>query len=67
MSFNINKIELCSMIKKENMRLKLSSLLAAASMLCGQAFAAPAPALPANADIRDSGFVLLRQRAGKYL
>ena len=39
------------------MRLKLSSLLAAASMLCGQAFAAPAPALPANADIRDSGFV----------
>lgn len=36
------------------MRLKLSSLLAAASMLCGQAFAAPAPA---NADIRDSGFV----------
>ncbi|KZQ49009.1 hypothetical protein A3N43_04500 [Klebsiella aerogenes] len=26
-------------------------------MLCGQAFAAPAPALPANADIRDSGFV----------
>ena len=37
------------------MRLKLSSLLAAASMLCGQAFAAPA--LPAHADIRDSGFV----------
>ncbi len=26
-------------------------------MLCGQAFAAPAPALPAHADIRDSGFV----------
>ena len=37
------------------MRLKLSSLLAAVSMLCGQAFAAPA--LPAHADIRDSGFV----------
>lgn len=37
------------------MRLKLSSLLAAVSMLYGQAFAAPA--LPANADIRDSGFV----------
>jgi hypothetical protein len=35
--------------QEENMRLKLSSLLAAASMLCGQAFAAPAPALPANA------------------
>ena len=37
------------------MRLKVSSLLAAVSMRYGQAFAAPA--LPANADIRDSGFV----------
>ena len=37
------------------MRLKLSSLLAAVCMLYGQAFAAPA--LPAHADIRDSGFV----------
>ncbi|VED51258.1 antimicrobial peptide ABC transporter substrate-binding protein SapA [Raoultella terrigena] len=37
------------------MRLKLCSLLAAVSMLCGQAVAAPA--LPAHADIRDSGFV----------
>jgi cationic peptide transport system substrate-binding protein len=37
------------------MRLKLSSLLAAVSLLCGQAFAAPA--LPDRADIRDSGFV----------
>ncbi|PLP37582.1 peptide ABC transporter substrate-binding protein SapA, partial [Klebsiella pneumoniae] len=37
------------------MRLKLSSLLAAVSLLCGPAFAAPA--LPDRADIRDSGFV----------
>ncbi|WMJ64984.1 ABC transporter substrate-binding protein [Klebsiella variicola] len=37
------------------MRLKLSSLLAAVSLLCGQAFAAPV--LPDRADIRDSGFV----------
>lgn len=37
------------------MRLKLSSLLAAVSLLCGQAFAAPE--LPDRADIRDSGFV----------
>ena len=37
------------------MRLKISSLLAVASLLCGQALAAPT--LPANADIRDSGFV----------
>jgi cationic peptide transport system substrate-binding protein len=41
--------------QKETMRLKLSSLLAAVCMLYGQAFAAPA--LPATADIRDSGFV----------
>ena len=37
------------------MRLKISSLLAVASLLCGQAVAAPT--LPTNADIRDSGFV----------
>lgn len=37
------------------MRLKLSSLTAAVSLLCGPAFAAPA--LPDRADIRDSGFV----------
>ncbi|EHM47532.1 MAG: peptide ABC transporter substrate-binding protein SapA [Yokenella regensburgei] len=41
------------------MRLKLSSLLATAGLLCGQVFAAPAPVAqePARADIRDSGFV----------
>ncbi|MGK0738514.1 ABC transporter substrate-binding protein SapA [Yokenella regensburgei] len=41
------------------MRLKLSSLLATAGLLCGQVFAAPAPVVqePARADIRDSGFV----------
>ncbi|MFY2735902.1 ABC transporter substrate-binding protein SapA [Pseudocitrobacter faecalis] len=39
------------------MRLNLSSLLAGLGLVCGQAIAAPPASLPANADIRDSGFV----------
>ncbi|MBB1199458.1 peptide ABC transporter substrate-binding protein SapA [Enterobacteriaceae bacterium 89] len=39
------------------MRLTFSSLLAVLGAFAGQAFAAAPPALPANADIRDSGFV----------
>ena len=42
---------------KRIMRLNLSSLLAALGLVCGQAIAAPPASLPANADIRDSGFV----------
>ncbi len=54
MSFNINKIEHRSIIIKHYAPENIFSP-AVASLLCGQALAAPT--LPANADIRDSGFV----------